>query len=210
MTGNRKPIIGLTGGIGAGKSSVARCFADLGCAVIDADRLAREALEESAVRDALVARYGERVVGEGDGVDRRELSRLVFEKPEERAWLEELTHPRVRQRRRTLHARALADPDVRAIVEDSPLLMESGLDSSCDAVVFVDAPRSVRLERLARDRGWDEGELERREKNQMPLDTKRRSADYLVDNSGDEKHCCRAVRAVLTRILQDYCQDASR
>jgi len=197
-----KPVIGLLGAPGAGKSLVAAQFRELGCAVIDADALAREALQADAVRDQLVAWWGRGVLDSEGRVDRAAVGRIVFGDKTELARLEALTHPTVNQRRRARRAGDRADPSVVAIVEDSPLLLEKGPADECDVLVFVDAPREVRLSRLASSRGWGEAELAGREKNQWPLDTKRARADYVVSNHAGPRETFDATRRVLSQILQ--------
>src|SRR5690606_18451472 len=127
MPNGSKPILGLLGAPGSGKSFVARQFEKLGCAVIDADALAKAALDEPAVRDQLVAWWGENILKPDGRVHRSALGRIVFNDRAELAKLEGLVHPIVAERRATLRAQHQADPAVRAIVEDVPLLLEKGL-----------------------------------------------------------------------------------
>jgi len=194
-----KPVIGLLGAPGSGKSTVARALAAEGCAVIDADRLSHEALEEPDVVEQLRQWWGEGVIGPDGRPDRAAIGRIVFQDAAERERLEGLLHPRVHARRRELRAACGRDPAVRAIVEDMPLLLEKGLADQVDALVFVAAPRAQRLRRLADSRGWDAAEVDRREKNQVPLDTKRARADYVIDNR-DGADLASAAR----RLLDDF------
>jgi dephospho-CoA kinase len=198
----RKIIIGLVGGIGSGKSLVARAFASLGCGVVDSDRLAREAMDQPAVKTQLVRWWGPGVLDGSGAVDRRAVAGLVFNTPRELRRLEKLIHPRVHRGRARLQSRYRADWKIKAIVEDTPLLMEKGLDAACDVIVFVAASRENRLKRLAASRGWDERELTRREKMQVGLDRKAARADYVVQNDGGEARCLAQVRRVLTQILE--------
>jgi dephospho-CoA kinase len=193
------PIIGLAGGIGSGKSTVATILARLGCMVTDSDADGRAALADPAVRDELVSWWGEGILDEDGHVDRRRIAGIVFADPEERTRLERLTHPWIELRRREQWEDA--DPDTVAFVIDAPLLMEAGLDERCDAVIFVDADRAVRLDRVARDRGWEASELARREESQLPLDVKRRRADYVVRNDGELSELEDQVRHALREIL---------
>lgn len=195
-----KPVIGLTGGVGSGKTFVARQFARYGCAVIDSDQIAREQLDDPQVRQALRQRWGEKVMRDGE-VDRAAVAGIVFEDPAELRFLEDLIHPRVRAQRRLLRERFLADPRAVAIVEDCPLLLEKRLDEECDVVIFVQASRATRLNRLA-VRGWTAKDLDAREKNQIQLDLKAQRADYVLDNNADEVQCVGQVRGVLSQILQ--------
>lgn len=201
----RKPIIGLVGGIGSGKSLVARQLASLGCGVIDADQLARAALEQDpATRAKLVQWWGPKALKPDGQVDRAAVGRIVFDQPLQRRRLEDLLHPLVHAGRRRLRAQFQSDPTIVAIVEDTPLLMEKGLDRECDVIIFVSAPTPQRLQRLALSRGWTAEELARREKTQLPLDIKARRADYVIENSAGEDECLRHVRRVLSQILQDH------
>lgn len=201
-TGQAKPVIGLLGAPGSGKSFVAGLFAREGAAVIDADRLAREAMDEPAVRAELVRWWGDDVLDAAGQVDRRAVGAKVFKDAAALKRLESLVHPRVHAGRRRLRSAYEADASVRAIVEDCPLLLETGLDGECDVLVYVDAPLTVRRQRVLASRGWTEEELARREKNQWPLDRKRGRADYVIDNGAGELPAQEHVRRVLSRILQ--------
>jgi dephospho-CoA kinase len=108
----------------------------------------------------------------------------------------------VNEARERLMAASADDPTVPAFVWDTPLLFETGLSHKCDAVVFVDVPQTVRLARVQGSRGWDAGELSRRENSQMPLDTKRKLSQYVLENTADADAVRGQVRAVLSRILE--------
>lgn len=197
-----KPIIGIVGGIGSGKSHVARLFGELGCLVIDSDAQVRDAYRDPGVRATLRQWWGDGVFRLDGSIDRSAIAARVFSHPGERRRLEELIHPMVHAARERAMAAAADDPEVVAFVWDTPLLIETGLDRECDAVVFVDAPLEVRLARVAASRGWDAAELARRENSQHPLDTKREISDYLVRNTADAGTDVRGqVREVLSRIL---------
>jgi dephospho-CoA kinase len=177
-----KPIIGLTGGIAAGKSSVARLLQWLGAAVIDADRLSHEELRHPEVVATLREWWGDAVCTADASADRRALAAIVFNDPAELKRLEGLLYPRIMKRRETLVEAYNADPAVSAVVLDAPKLYEAGLDCCCDVVIFVDAEWAERVQRVVAARGWTEEELRRREKLQIPLDTKRANADHVVIN----------------------------
>lgn len=195
------PVIGLAGGIGSGKSEVARIFESLGCFVIDSDKQARAALDRPEVRDQLIRWWGRAILKDSGEVDRSEIARIVFADARERRRLESLVHPLVRARRAELIADALARRAVAAVI-DAPLLFEAGVDQECDAVVFVDTPRDLRLKRLRQSRGWSEAELERREQAQMRLDEKRRRSSYIIANTGDREVLARQVEQVLADVLR--------
>ena len=178
--------VGILGGVACGKSLVARQFAQLGAGVIDADRLGHESLDEPAVRAALQDRWGERILGPDGTVNRRSVAEIVFnatsEGDDERHFLESLVHPRIAQRLAAEQARFHAQK-YRVVVLDAPLLIEAGWDRLCNKLVFVDAPRQLRLDR-ATARGWTEQDVARREAAQAPLAMKRLRADVTIDNSG--------------------------
>jgi dephospho-CoA kinase len=203
MTGlAHKPIIGMAGGIGSGKSWVARQMADLGGgAVFDADAVARRLLDEPQVRRQLVAWWGPQVVGPDGRVDRELVADRAFADSAERQRLESLVHPLVAAEQRRAIEQAQKSPSIRFIVLDVPLLFEAGIASECDCVVYVSADRATRLRRVAESRGWDADELARREKNQWPLDRKLDFSQHIVDNSDDEAQVKAQVRDLLPEIL---------
>lgn len=191
----RPLVIGLAGGIGAGKSHIARLFAAEGCAVSDSDALARRALDEPDVKAALVQWWGAGMLDAAGVVDRAAVARVVFADPAARGRLESLLHPRVHAARaHQIEQAALAG--VPAFVIDAPLLFEAGVDKECDAVVFIDCPRDERLDRV-RARGWGEAELARREAAQWPLDRKRYLCQFIIDNSRARHDQPDQVRRVL-------------
>lgn len=195
-----KPVIGLTGGIGSGKSTVARILGEFGCIVTDSDALARAALEQPEVRYKLVERWGDRIINKKGLVDRSVIGGIVFNDTDERKWLESQTHPWIESRR--IEQFDAAPPETVAFVIDAPLLLEAGLDSQCDAVIYVDAPLETRQARVRETRGWNVEELARRERAQLPLDLKRERADYVVVNDTSEKDLTGAIRQILDRVLQ--------
>lgn len=194
-----KPIIGIAGGIGSGKSTVARILADLGCVVSNSDDAARAALDDADIRRRIVEHFGDSVQNEDGSINRSTLAGIVFNDPDQRQALEAITHPWIEARRRELFDAAPADAP--ALVIDAPLLFEAGLDGECDYVIFVDTPRETRLQRVQAHRGWDEAELRRREDSQLPLDEKRLRADDIVINNGQVRDLLPQVRDSLTRAV---------
>lgn len=179
----RIPVIGLVGGIGAGKSEVASAFAGLGCVVADSDREVRAALDRPEIVRELGLWWGGRVINEDGTVNRREVAAIVFSDVEERRRLESLLHPLVHAARVEVIRRASAD-GARAVIVDAPLLFEAGVDRECNAVVFVEASREVRARRVRESRGWDDDELARRESTQMPIEEKRSRSGFVIVNEG--------------------------
>lgn len=192
---SRKLIIGLTGGIGSGKSTVARLLGEFGAAVIDSDALSRMQLAHPEVIDELRRWWGDSVITEsesGPDVNRRRVSEIVFDDPAQRKKLERLIHPRIEKERHRLVQQYANDNNVKLIVFDSPLLLEAGLGTECDAVVYVHADDDVRRQRVTKDRGWTESEWRKREKSQMALDKKQATSDYMVVNNSSDTTQLRA------------------
>jgi dephospho-CoA kinase len=186
-------VIGLIGGIGAGKSRVAAQLAERGAFVVDADAVGHALLNQTPVRARVLARFGTRVVGStGDAesaptIDRRALGAIVFANPSDLRALEGILHPRMRKTFERAIARAVRKGQAKAVVLDAAVLLEAGWDSLCDLVVYVDAPEGVRLPRLSAQRGWTEAVLRTREAVQWPSERKRRLADaVIVNDSGLE------------------------
>lgn len=168
----------------SGKSLVTDCFGHFGAAVIDADRAGHEVLQQPEVQTAIVARWGADLLHQG-AIDRSRLARIVFDDDPRAAreleYLEQLTHPAI-GRRIEQQLQEYCRQGVPAVVLDAPVMFKAGWDRLCDQIVFVDAPRAVRLER-ARQRGWSADELDRRESRQAPLELKRSRATAVIDNS---------------------------
>jgi dephospho-CoA kinase len=189
-------VIGLLGGIAAGKSTVAAAFAARGFALLDADQEARAVTSEPAVVDAIAARFGPAAVA-GGRVDRKALAVLVFHDPAARRDLEAITHPAVRARlERQLEAALARGQDV---VLDVPLLLEGGLIARCDHCVFVDAAEPTRRAR-ALARGWDDDELLRRERAQADLAVKRAHCAHTISTDGSLDDVRMQVDALLAQL----------
>jgi dephospho-CoA kinase len=194
----RPPTIGIVGGIGSGKSAVARALAALGCEVCISDDLAREVLEFPDVRSAIASAAPASARADGS-IDRAALGRAIFADAALRRRVESVMHPRIEAARRAQFA--AAPSGTRAFVIDAPLLLEVGLDRECDAILFVDAPREHRLARVAASRGWDAAELDRREAAQIPLESKRARATDVVVNDADAAVLGARTAAALEAIL---------
>ena len=174
----------MTGNIAAGKSAVARVWTELGATIIDADQLAREAVEPGTpALQAITARWGPGVLDESGALNRAALRQIVFADPDARRELEGIVHPAVGALRDREYKRAEGRGE-RIVVADIPLLFEVGLQHEFDCIVLVDAPASAREARLVRDRGLTPDEARRMIAAQMPSDAKRDQADYIIENSG--------------------------
>jgi dephospho-CoA kinase len=177
------PVIGITGGIGAGKSAVTQALGALGSLIIDSDVLAHQELRSPEVVEAVKALWGPGVCAPDGQVNRAALGSLVFADLAELKKLEDLLYPRINRRRRQIIADHEGRPEIRAVVLDAPKLYEAGVDKECDAVIFVEADEDLRIRRVAESRGWGRAELAKREKMQIPLDKKRLMADYVIVNN---------------------------
>jgi dephospho-CoA kinase len=194
-----KAVIGLVGAIGAGKSTAARAFAARGARVVDADALGHEALRQPQCVETLVSRWGEQVRGADGALDRRAIARIVFADQNERNALESVVFPFITGRARDLIFCAQSDPAVAFVVLDAAVLLEAGWGELVDWLVYVDAPRELRLERLAARSGWSDADLTAREAAQWPAERKKARADALIENSGDSQALQRQVDSALAR-----------
>ncbi|MFQ3650068.1 MAG: dephospho-CoA kinase [Gemmataceae bacterium] len=169
-------VVGLTGSIGAGKSTVGRLFGLRGAEVIDADALGHAALTE--LREPIVAEFGPAILDQRGQISRTKLGAIVFADPQKRQALEAIVHP---------HIRRQAEEQIRQsgaalVVVDAALLIEAGWQHECDRVVYVDAPWELRLQRVQARSGWDAATLRAREAAQLPLTSKRAHANHIVMN----------------------------
>lgn len=177
-------IIGLTGNIASGKSTVARLLSERGATIIDADVLARRAVEPGMPAYLeIVRRWGAEILAPDGSLDRDALRRLVFSDHDQLEELNAIVHPEVLAYRDRLVAEARQRGD-RLVVCDIPLLFERGIVDQFDRIVLVDAPRPIRLERLVRERGLTETEAMDVMTAQMPAELKRARADYVIENAG--------------------------
>ena len=183
-------VVGIVGGIASGKSAVATAFEQLGAAVIHADRIGHEVINEPSIRESLSERWGERVFAADGSVNRKAVANIVFgpppEGPRELRFLESLTHPRISEGIRQ-RIRELARQGVPVVVLDAPVLLEAGWARHCDRIIFIDVERGERLRR-AQERGWSETQFAAREAVQLSLEEKRKVADEVIDNSAAFDH----------------------
>jgi dephospho-CoA kinase len=189
------PFVGLTGGIGAGKSEALAALSRLGAATISTDRVVHDLYEDSEVRDAVVDRWGPSVVVDGR-VDRRAVARFAFASDEERAWLEGLLWPLVGQRVAEWRARESAG-DAVALVVETPLLFEAGLERNYDATIAIVADEAVRAAR-AGARGHEA--LNERTARQLSQAEKASRATYAVENSGTLRELEQELSGVLAKL----------
>jgi dephospho-CoA kinase len=202
-------LVGLTGNIASGKSTVAQLFGRWGATLIDADVLARQAVNVGTpAYHAIVERWGEGVTAPDGLIDRRELRQRVFSDSEQLEALNAIVHPEVQRLRDQLVDDARRRGD-RIVVCDIPLLFERRLAEQFDRIVLVDAPRPVRMDRLVRDRGLETTEAMKMIASQMPAELKRARADYLIDNMGTQQELELRAREVWEALQRDAIPAAS-
>jgi dephospho-CoA kinase len=187
-------FVGLTGGIGAGKSEALAAARRQGAATLSTDQVAHDVLERDDVRAALVDRWGEEVAS-AEGVDRERVAEIVFASPDELAWLESQTHPRVGEE--VLAWRSGLDPAVEVAVIEVPLLFEAGMEAAFDETLAVVAADAVREQRLA-ERG--QPGLGGREGRQLHQDEKAARADHVIRNEGSLEELEREIGAVIRAV----------
>lgn len=196
-------LVGLTGNIASGKSTVAQFLSEHGATIIDADVLARRAVERgSRAFDAIVKRWGTSILAPDGHLDRGALRRVVFGNPKELEELNEIVHPEVERLREQRISEAAGRGD-RVVVCDIPLLFEKKMVDHFDRIVLVDAPRPLRLERLVNDRGLRETEAMDMIASQMPAELKRARADFVIDNATTLTELERRVNDVWASLIQD-------
>ncbi|WP_305966757.1 dephospho-CoA kinase [Marinobacter salsuginis] len=196
-------IAGLTGGIGSGKSTVARLFGELGVHWVDADDVAREVVEPGTpALERIAEHFGEHILTSEGALDRAQLRGIVFQQPEERAWLETLLHPIIREELiRQLNPQNYELPYVLLV---SPLLLETDQHELVDRIIVIDVPKDVQLERtMARDTNSRE-QVERIIAAQMSREDRLARADEVIDNDRPLDGVTRQVRELHERLLVDF------
>lgn len=208
MTPSTKPVVGLIGSIGAGKSAAAKALAVHGGFVVDADKLGHEAMLRPGVIASITRRWGNGVLKLDGTVNRRALAGIVFTDATARKDLEAIMFPAITQMMRERMANAQDDSSVRFIVIDAPVLLEAGWKGECSKLLVIDAPRAVRLARVKERNGWTDAELAAREAAQMPMEQKKAMADAVVMNDGTLDDLQGSIDRVLTdwQLTETYAQ----
>ena len=191
-------VIGITGGLGSGKSMVSRLFESLGHFRMDADIVARDVLFSDELREPLLDNFGEGILDEGGAISRENIASLVFQNPEKLEILNGLIHPAVRRRFDETVSR-LQPGEI--LIYDVPLLFEAGLEDNFDLTITVSASREIRMERVAIRNQWPKEEFLRREASQMPLEEKEKRADLVIMNQDSEENLREKVVNINEAIL---------
>ncbi|MDK8479070.1 dephospho-CoA kinase [Corynebacterium pseudodiphtheriticum] len=195
-------IIGLTGGIGGGKSTVARSLQKHGFPIVDADLIAREIVEPGQPALAeLTKEFGADILNTDGSLDRGLLASRAFENKETTQRLNNITHPRINQRTQELFDEA-RENGAEAVIYDMPLLIDKGLHKDMDATIVVHAAEHVRLERLTTKRGLDVDDVRRRINAQIDDETRKQHADILLDNNGTEEDLTQQIAQAVDKIKQ--------
>ncbi len=195
----KKLVVGLTGGFGTGKSTVAGLFRELGACVVDADLLAHEALaSDSEVAGKILKLVPDAAVKGAQELDRKKIARAVFEDAAKRKKLETIVHPYVFERMEE----EIKNAEEKVVVLEVPLLFETGFDKRCDKTVTVTAPGQIAQERL-KQKGFSAKEIEERQKAQMPLEQKRAKSSWAVDNAGSLENTRSEVKKIWSEIQKE-------
>jgi dephospho-CoA kinase len=205
MTPARKfLLVGLTGGIATGKSTVSEILRGLGAEIIDADQLARDVVEpdQPALR-GIVAEFGRDVVSPDGRLDRKRLGAIVFADPERRKRLEALTHPAIRARFQARLDELATRGFAGIVIYDAPVMIEAGGYKDMDRLVVVVTDETTQAARLRTRDGSDDAEGRRKIASQMPLAEKAKLADYVIDNSGDPETTAAQVRRVFAALVAE-------
>ena len=180
----KKPIIGILGGIGSGKSTVAAEFVKLGCGLINADKIAHDLLEEKPIKEEIIKLFGEGILDSYKKISHKKLADIVFNDSRKLSILTNIIHPLVIKKTKEFIKKFNQQSQIKAIVLDMPLLLEVGWEKRCDRLIFVDCEEKIRAERLKK-MGFNKNQLKIRENFQISLDKKASIADNtIVNNSG--------------------------
>jgi dephospho-CoA kinase len=197
-------LVGLTGGIATGKSTVSALLRQLGCEIIDADLLAREVVEPGRPAwTTIVAEFGQDVVTGDGALDRKKLGAIVFANPERRRRLEAITHPAIRERFQARLDELAENGFTGIVVFDAAVMIESGNYKNMDRLVVVVTDEPTQMARLRGRDGTDDAEGRRKIASQMPLSEKAKLADYVIDNSGDRHATAEQVRRVFAALMSE-------
>lgn len=196
-------VVGLTGGIGTGKSTVAAVFREAGAVVVDADRIAREVVAKGrpAWRD-IVAHFGRRVLLPDGEIDRKLLGDIIFNDSDQKTRLNQIVHPRVRaETGRQLKEIESTHPKA-VVILDVPLLLETGMQRGLSEVILVYVPESIQLQRLRRRDRLTHAEALARVRSQMPIEEKKAKATIIIDNSGTPEETRESARGIFKALKQ--------
>lgn len=190
-------IAGLTGGIASGKSTVSNYFKDLGAVLIDADQIARKVVEKGMPAwQEISLRFGQEILLANGEIDRQELGRRIFYNPQEKQTLNRIVHPHVfEEMENEVRRLRRLRPDA-VVIQDVPLLIESGMHGRVDEVILVYVPEAIQVQRLMKRDAVSEADARARISSQMDIEEKRRMAGFIIDNQGSREETEKQTRMV--------------
>ncbi len=195
--------VGLTGGIGTGKSHVAKIFIELGCYVFDADKIARQVVEPGEVGfEKVVAEFGKEILAEDGTIDRAKLGQIVFSSPEKREKLNQILHPIIIDKQDSLISETIKQDPNAIVIIDAALMIETGSYKRFDKLIVVYCDRESQIERVMKRNNLPRNEVESRINSQMPSDEKRKYADMEIDTSGTFEETDIKVKAVYQELKE--------
>ena len=197
----KKPIIGILGGIGAGKTTVANEFVKLGCKAIDADKIAHDLLDTIAVKEKILNAFGPNILDSAGKIDCKKLAGFAFCDSRELSCLNNILHPLVLEHAEKLIAEYNSWPEIKAIVLDMPLLLEVGWQKRCDNLIFVDCDPQIRADRAKKRWNFDKNQLKIRENFQISLDKKAAISDNTVNSNSDFSALVKQVNDIFYCII---------
>ena len=198
---NKKPVIGILGGIASGKSTVAKELEKRGCAVIDADAIAKQFLLDDDIKRQIRTKFGDGVFDGAGLVDKTKLAEAVFADRASVEAINAIVHPKVLKRTEELLAQYQNDRRVKAIVLDVPLLLETGWQKRCDKLIFVNCNEPIRLKRASKKGVFDGNQLKKRENFQISLDKKAKISHYMVDNNNGLSELTKQIGEIFPALI---------
>ena len=198
----KKPIIGILGGIGSGKSTVSAEFVKLGCGLIDADKIAHELLEEKSVKEKIVNLFGNDILDSCEKINHKKLADIVFNDYQKLSMLNGIIHPLVLKKAEELIEEFNQQKQTKAIILDMPLLLEVGWEKHCNKLIFIDCDEKIRADRVKK-MGFNKNQLKIRENFQISLDKKASIADNTVVNNSGFSTLVKQVADIFSYIMDN-------
>lgn len=187
-------VVGITGGIASGKSTIAKMLTSLGAKAIDADTICHRLMDNKEIREKVCQKWGKQILDKHGKVDRSLLGKIVFTDKEEISALNDILHPKVIKKIKDQIAAIAGKGKTSAIVIDAALLVESNLDCLCDRIVFVDAGKHICVNRAQIEREWPAHEITKREKFQNSTRQKKEQSDFIIDNNLSKENTLKQVK----------------
>jgi len=196
-------LVGLTGGIGSGKSLAAKFFAEQGAHIIDADQLSRELVQpgQPALKE-IVSAFGVFILDETGNLDREKLAEIIFQNPQKKSTLEAILHPRIIAKEREKYSNISAEDPSAIVIIDAALLIESGNYKNVDKVIVVNCSEEHQVQRILSRNSLNSDQAAARIKNQMSLKEKIKYADFILDNNSQPQDLRRNVHEVYTKLME--------